>query len=523
MEVARQAESERRRLDALLEAAPVGIVVTDASGSVIRVNAENRRLWGNHPMSTTVDDYTGWKGWWADRSERHGLPLQPHEWSMTRALSGEDAPRQIIEIESFDPPHTRRIVLNSGAPIRDGSGQIVGGVVAQMDITDRIGAEEALREADRKKDEFLAMLAHELRNPLAPITSAAEILSMGRFDEARVRQTSAIISRQAKHMTGLLEELLDVSRVTQGKINLDKMVLDVKDVIADAIEQVRPLVEKHKHRLTVQLAPVPTFTFGDHKRLVQVMTNLLSNAAKYTPDGGRIEVRLEAEADKLMIAVNDNGLGMDADLLEGAFDLFAQGQRNLDRSQGGLGIGLALVRSLLHLHDGTIAAYSHGPGTGSTFTVRLPHAVAEIDLTQGQQLRKKESYGALRIVVVDDNEDAALAMAMLLETFSHVVTVMHSPGEALEKLPSIKPDICLLDIGLPEMDGFALARRLRQIPETAGAVLVAVTGYGQERDRQAAAVSGFDEFLVKPVDQEMLNDILSRTANLSQRLPTNIP
>lgn len=257
LEVARQAESERRRLDALLEATPVGIVVAAASGHLLQVNAEHRRLWGDHPMSTTVDEYKEWKAWWADGSEKHGQPLQPHEWAMARALSGEDAPRQTIEIEPFNAPYARRIILNSGAPIRDSNGKITGAVVAQMDITDRVRAEAALREAEQKKDEFLAMLAHELRNPLAPIAVAADILSMSRLDEERVRHTSAIIARQAKHMTGLIEDLLDVSRVTRGKISLEKTTLDVKDVISNAIEQVRPLIEKHSHRLSIQLSPAP--------------------------------------------------------------------------------------------------------------------------------------------------------------------------------------------------------------------------------------------------------------------------
>ena len=281
---------------------------------------------------------------------------------MTRALEGEDSPRQIIEIEPFGMAARRRIVLNSGAPIRSETGEIVGAVVAQMDITDRIRAEEALRRADQKKDEFLAMLAHELRNPLAPITSAAAILASRNIDESTVRRTSSIIARQARHMTGLIDDLLDVSRVTRGKVELEIAELDLKDVIADAIEQVRPLIEKHEHRLGVQLSPASSLVSGDRKRLVQVMTNLLSNAAKYTPHGGNIDVSLEAEGGTLVVAVRDSGIGMSEELIASAFELFSQGARGLDRSQGGLGIGLALVKSLLALHDGTVGAHSGGPG-----------------------------------------------------------------------------------------------------------------------------------------------------------------
>jgi PAS domain S-box-containing protein len=513
LDVARQAESERRRLDALLEAVPVGIIVADANGALVHFNAENQRLWGRHPMSSSLNEYADWKGWWADGSERHGQRLEPHEWSMARALAGEDSPRQIIEIEPFDASPKRRIVLNSGAPIRDETGRIVGAVVAQMDITDRIRAEEALREADQKKDEFLAMLAHELRNPLAPISSAAEILALARFDESRILQTSAIIARQVKHMTGLIDDLLDVSRVTRGKISLEKTKVDAKDVIADAIEQVRPLVEKHNHRMTVQLSPEPTLTFGDRKRLVQVFTNLLSNAAKYTPDGGRIEVCLETEADDLVISVIDNGIGMTADLLQSAFELFSQGKRGLDRSQGGLGIGLALVKSLVQFHDGTVTAYSDGPHTGSRMVVRLPHTRSRDLVSQALVTEQENSKPtALRIAVVDDNEDAAATLSMFFEACGHEVLVTHSALDALKEFPAFAPHVCMLDIGLPEIDGFELARRLRQAQWKVDSVFIAITGYGQERDRQEAIAAGFDELFAKPVDLKMLNAILTQIA-----------
>ena len=511
--VARQAEEERRRLDALLEAVPVGIIVADTGGALTHVNAENRKIWGSHPMSSGVDGYVEWKGWWADGSEKHGQRLREDEWAMARALAGEAAPRQIIEVESFDRPFRRRIVLNQGAPIRDAAGTIVGAVVGQMDITDRIKAEEALRQADQKKDEFLAMLAHELRNPLAPITSAAAILSGHAVDAAIVQRTSAIIARQAKHMTGLIDDLLDVSRVTRGRVDLDTVELDVKDVIADAIEQVRPLVEKHGHRLTVGLAPAPAIVLGDRKRLVQVMTNLLSNAAKYTPNGGNIGVLLETGDSDLLITVRDDGIGMTPELIADAFELFSQGKRSLDRSQGGLGIGLALVKSLLQLHGGTVTVRSDGLDTGSTFQVRLPrshsgHAPARRDA--GQDGAKETP--PLRIAIVDDNEDAAATLAMFLESSGHRVSVAHAARPALETLPGFAPDVCLLDIGLPGMNGFDLAHALRTLPATAGAVLIAVTGYAQEQDRQQALAAGFNDLFAKPVDLAALGSLLTRLA-----------
>ncbi|SFC23038.1 Signal transduction histidine kinase [Massilia yuzhufengensis] len=513
LDIARQAENERRRLDALLEAVPVGIIVADAKGAVIQVNAENRKIWGSHPLSENIDAYGEWKGWWADGSAQHGQPLAQHEWAMSRALAGEAAPRQIIEVQSFDAAHQRRIVLNSGAPIRNEAGSIIGAVVAQMDITDRIKAEEALRQADQRKDEFLAMLAHELRNPLAPITSAAAILAMRPGDEATVRRTGAIIARQARHMTGLIDDLLDVSRVTRGKVELDNVELDVGDVIAVAIEQVRPLVERHAHRLALRLPPAPSIVLGDRKRLVQVVTNLLSNAAKYTPDGGNIEVVLESHQDTVVIRVSDDGIGMTPELTACAFDLFSQGTRGLDRSQGGLGIGLALVKSLSSLHGGSVTVQSDGPGMGSVFQVTLPRLAATVaPVGDIPHAGSEQPAKPLRIAVVDDNEDAAAMLAMFLESFGHQVLVSPGAQHALERLPAFQPDVCLLDIGLPGMNGYDLARTLRAHPATAGAMLIAITGYAQEKDRQDALAAGFDDLFAKPVDLAFLDAALARIA-----------
>lgn len=248
------------------------------------------------------------------------------------------------------------------------------------------------------------------------------------------------------------------------------------------------------------------------------MTNLLNNAAKYTPEGGKIEVKLEAEAEELVISVIDNGIGMSEDLIKNAFDLFSQGQRSLDRSQGGLDIGLALVRSLLNLHDGSISAHSEGLGMGATFVVRLPHLTRQAALPMDPHMEQRAGSAApLRIAIVDDNEDAAVTLSIFLQAFGHEVFVMHAAPEALEKLPALAPDVCLLDIGLPELDGFALARRLRQIPATARASLFAVTGYGQEKDRQEAVTAGFDALFPKPVDLGMLNKALAQMSSHKSR------
>jgi len=387
--------------------------------------------------------------------------------------------------------------------------QVMSQIELRRALTDQEALNEALRRADQRKDEFLAMLAHELRNPLAPIVSAATMLSNFELQPSMVQRAADIIARQAGHMTSLIDDLLDVSRVTRGKVELEFVELDLKDVLADAVEQVRPLIEKHGHRLVQEAMPMPALVVGDRKRLVQVMTNLLSNAAKYTLEGGRIEVRLATRGALLDLTIRDDGIGMSPELIATAFDLFSQGTRGLDRSQGGLGIGLALVRSLLKLHGGEVTAASDGPGCGSTFRVTLPlssraGAVAPTAGTDAQQ----GNPAALRIGVVDDNEDAAVTLALLLETLGHTVSVAHSARAALEALPAFEPDVCLLDIGLPEMNGFELARALRARPGTDHAILIAVTGYAQEKDRAEARAAGFHDLFAKPVDLEVLGAAL---------------
>ncbi len=509
---ARQAQAERSRLDAVLEAVPVGIIVSNADGGMSISNAANRRLWGvHHPITKDLNHYMEWKGWWADGSSRHGKRIEPHEWTISRILRGEAAPPDIIEIESFDTPPSRYILLNSGAPIKDQDGKVIGAVVAQLDITEQIKYQEAMKQADRRKDEFLAMLAHELRNPLAPISAAADLLGLIQMDENKVKQASRIISRQVRHMTGLVDDLLDVSRVTRGLVSLQKIKLDAKRIIAATVEQVQPLIESRGHRLTMQMPATSAFVLGDEKRLVQVMTNLLNNAVKYTPEGGNITIAMEVEGECVNMTVADNGIGMTPELVERAFELFAQSERTSDRSQGGLGIGLALVRSLVELHEGSVAVFSKGLGKGSRFTVSLPHVndhggVADIEFDGA---RKSVATGRLKIMVVDDNIDGAKMLAMLMEALGHEVVVEHSSRKALERSAIEKAQVYLLDIGLPDMDGNELARRLRLQPESSRATLVAVTGYGQEQDRKHALEAGFDHHFSKPVDTEKLAALLS--------------
>lgn len=403
-----------------------------------------------------------------------------------------------------------RWMLARALPVRASGGEVIHWMGTCTDIDAQKCYEQALLEADRRKDEFLAMLAHELRNPLAPIAAASDLLSLGRLDECKIRQTSEIIGRQVRHMTGLIDDLLDVSRVTRGLVTLETLELDLKSIIADAVEQVRPLVENKRHRLTLDVAPEHAHVLGDHKRLVQIVVNLLNNSAKYTPTGGHIHLRLAVSDGQTIVSVRDNGIGIDRQLQARVFDLFSQGERKADRSQGGLGIGLALVKSLVELHGGLVRCFSDGPKTGSVFTVTLPRCLV---VGHTERRRSNRTAGSARIpihlLVVDDNEDAAKMLALLLESSGYKVTVEHSAIRALELARARVPDVCLLDIGLPEMNGNELARHLRISPETAKCILIAITGYGQASDREAAIQAGFNHHLIKPVDAEKLFHILS--------------
>jgi signal transduction histidine kinase/CheY-like chemotaxis protein len=379
----------------------------------------------------------------------------------------------------------------------------------------RVSAQEALRQADRRKDEFLAMLAHELRNPLAPISTAAELLKLSRVDDARVSRTSDVIIRQVAHMTSLIDDLLDVSRVTRGKIVLNRQQVDLQRVIADAVEQVRTLIEARRHSFAMEAPTGPVMVLGDAKRLVQVLANLLSNAAKYTPEGGRVALRLETAPDYALLRVADNGIGMSADLLPHIFELFSQAERTSDRSQGGMGLGLPLVKNLVELHGGNVSANSRGQDCGSEFLVRLPR-IAPLDQAAGaggNEAAPSAAPGHLVLMVVDDNVDAAQMLAMYLENAGNHVTVLHDPQDALACAECTRFDAFLLDIGLPGMDGNALARRLRTMPQAQAALLIAITGYGQRFDRMQSMQAGFDHYLVKPADPATVIALLDERKN----------
>lgn len=360
---------------------------------------------------------------------------------------------------------------------------------------------EKLREADRQKDEFLAMLAHELRNPIAPINGAAHLLRMSCPDNEEVEEATDIIIRQSSHLSALVDDLLDVSRITRRLNALEKREVNMKRVVAEAVEQARPLIDASGHSFTMQLPEQAVTVIGDHKRLVQVVSNLLNNAAKYTPDGGAITLQMTKQQGTVELAVFDTGVGISADFLPHVFTLFTQAERSPDRMQGGLGIGLAMVKNLVELHEGSVEAMSGGNFAGSTFTVRLPCVAGAEPAPPSYPVKSvKASIRSLRILVVDDNADVAKMLAKFLVAAGHDAIAVNDAKEALAIAERKTFDAYFLDIGLPQIDGNALTQNLRQMPSAKDALIVAITGYGQKFNRQKSLDSGFNHYFVKPVN-----------------------
>jgi signal transduction histidine kinase/ActR/RegA family two-component response regulator len=376
-------------------------------------------------------------------------------------------------------------------------------------------SEEALLEADRRKTEFLALLGHELRNPLSPISTASELLSRTLSGDASAQTPVEMIKRQTAHLTRLVDDLLDVGRITQGRIELKRSSVDLASVISQAIETVEPLFRQKQHRVSIVSSYEPLYVNGDCARLVQCVVNILTNAAKYTDEGGEIRVATRAEGSTAVMEIADSGVGIAPAFLPRLFDLFVQGDRTLDRAQGGLGIGLSVVKRLIEMHEGEVRAQSAGLGQGSTFTIQLPR------IPRPEPVVRIESVQAppRRVLIVDDNEDAANSLAMLLSHAGHDVQVAYSGREALALVESFQPEVALLDIGLPEMDGYELATRLQAIPRLNATRLIALTGYGQSEDRQRSRAVGFSDHLVKPVDLPALERALAGIA-LNGRDPT---
>ena len=504
----KRAQQERERLFALLETVarqmPAAVLIADVeSGSVVFSNQQVARITG-HEYGPGDALEAGPDLGMFEIFRPNGARMEAEEWPVTRALRGGETVRD-EEIVLVRKDGKRIAVEANAGPVRDRDGGIVAGVLVFQDVTERKQAEVALREADRRKDEFLAMLAHELRNPLAPILHAVNALRALEPGSTQAEWCQEVIERQVLHLSRLVDDLLDISRITQGKVKLQKEPVEMRSVVNRAVETVRPFVESRRHELVLDLPSEPMVLEGDLIRLAQVVANLLHNAAKYTQNGGRIELGAERQDGHLVLRVRDNGIGIPDEMLGRIFDLFTQVDRSLSRSEGGLGVGLTLVRSLVAMHDGSVAARSDGPGQGTEFEIRLP-ALAHVEMTLEISPERPAPPASRKVLVVDDNADAAESLAMILSLRGHEARTALDGPEALAVAREFRPEVVMLDIGLPGMDGYEVARRLRA--DHGGILLVALTGYGQDEDRRRSKEAGFDHHLVKPVDFAVLQEVM---------------
>jgi CheY-like chemotaxis protein/nitrogen-specific signal transduction histidine kinase len=397
-------------------------------------------------------------------------------------------------------------------PVRDNTGKIIHWFGTCTDIHDQKMAEDALREAARRKDDFLAMLAHELRNPLAPIKNAVQMLALLAPDDPRLVRAREIIDRQTNHLTRMVDDLLDVSRVTRGKIDLKREPVRLQSVVDRAVEMAQPLIRERGHTFSSTPVDDELHVEGDFDRLVQVLSNLLVNAAKFTPPGGQIHLSTENAGIEARITVRDNGIGLTPAQCDRIFDIFAQEDQSLARSQGGLGIGLTLVKRLVEMHGGHISAHSPGVGQGSEFVIDLP-TIASRAATALPVNEAVNPLSSLRILVVEDNPDSAASLMALFEVCGHVVRVAPDAFAALEIVETFSPSIAFIDIGLPGLDGYELGERLREHPHCRDTVLVALTGYGRPEDKQRSWQTGFHHHLTKPVQFATINSLLAEASS----------
>jgi signal transduction histidine kinase len=401
-------------------------------------------------------------------------------------------------------------------------------IALQTEVAERGRVEQALKEADRHKDEFLAMLAHELRNPLAPIRNAVHLIKMRSLEDPQLCLARDVIERQLKQLTRLVDDLLDVSRITRGKINLTRERLELADLMSRAVETVMPAIEARGHALSVELPERSLGLYGDPVRLVQALGNVLGNAAKYTGSGGRISLSARRRNRDAEITVRDNGMGIAPEVLPRIFDLFTQMDERMERSPSGLGIGLALVRRLVEMHGGTVGASSAGPGQGSEFIIRLPVSVERADgvdaAASGAVAHEARGLGARRrILVADDNQDALETLATLLALDGHEVYRARDGAEAFEVAQRERPEVALLDIGMPRANGYEVATRIRGEPWGRTITLVALTGWGQDADRRRSEAAGFDLHLTKPVDPKVVSDLLAGSVSHNAHNPVGAP
>ncbi|GAB6196769.1 hybrid sensor histidine kinase/response regulator [Lysobacter xanthus] len=503
---AEQAElRSRARFEAVFRTAPVGIALVSASGEPRESNAEMHRILG---IESGADADTALRSRLADvLVQCRGVGTARHASTMVTDVRANRVVYLDCRVTDLDDD-TRLLV------VVDATTKHLLEVERERLLQSERSARHSAEEASRAKDSFLALLSHELRNPLAPISSAAKLLQMAPGDSSVVERASGVIVRQVRHMKELVDDLMDVSRVTRGLVELERTPVELRPVLDAAVEQVRPLIESRAHAFTLVAPTAPVVVDGDRTRLVQVVANLLNNAAKYTPTGGSIRLELSFDANEAIVRVRDDGLGIAPELLPHIFELFTQAERTPDRAQGGLGVGLALVRSVVQLHGGRVQAASAGEGHGSTFTVALPTTSA-VAVAPPERMLAGRSFDAHAVLLVDDNTDAASTLAEVLRLAGHAVRVANDAQVALDLVRSgdARFDVFVLDIGLPGMTGYELAGRLHDDPRTHGAVFIALTGYGQQADQDQSREAGFDRHLVKPVRElDLLDAIASLTA-----------
>jgi PAS domain S-box-containing protein len=489
---ARKAKEALRHLAAIVEFSDDAIIGQDLDGVITSWNRGAERLYG----------YTA--------AEAIGQSL-----SILAPPEKPDELPAILEClrrgETIDHYETERVrkdcsridVSLTISPIRDAEGQVVGASKIARDVTAR-------KEADRRKNEFLALLAHELRNPLAALRNGLQVSRLGGNDPATAGQARAMMERQLQHLVRLVDDLLDVSRISRGKLHLRKERIELAAVAGHALEMCDALVKQHHHELTVTLPDEPVYVDADRTRLAQALGNLLNNAVKYSDPGSRIRLIVERKGDEAVIRVKDNGVGIPAAMLPRVFDLFTQVDRSLEKSQGGLGVGLTIVKRLVEMHGGTVEAHSEGHGRGSEFVIRLPIVKAVVPgRSQGDGERQSPPTARHRILVVDDNADAAISLALMLQLMGNEVRTAHDGLEGVDAAAAYRPDVILLDIGMPRLNGYDACRRLRETPWGKNAVIVALTGWGQDEDKRRSDEAGFDGHLVKPVEPADLEKLLA--------------
>lgn len=510
-EAERQAVQDRVFLSAVLEAVEDAIVACDPEGRFTLVNRAARQFFGLPA--------TGLPAGCSPELQvcRHpdGRPMERHELPLQRALNGEHVDHMDVLVELPGAPP--RTVTASGQALRDDAGRMLGAVVSLHDISASREAallresREQLAEADRRKTEFLATLAHELRNPLAPISNGLHLLRLARDDGAR-EKAREMMERQLRHLVHLVDDLLDVARISSNKVELRRERLDLQAVLAGAVETSAPVISAAGHALEVHMPDHPLPVWGDPTRLAQIVSNLLNNAAKYTPRGGHIELSAREEDGQAVVRVKDSGMGIPADELPKVFEMFTQVGRHQHHAQGGLGIGLALVKRLVELHGGSVEAHSGGTGAGSTFTVRLPVADGQAHAQEGGAADGRTSHARapFRVLVVDDNVDAAESLAALLQIEGHQVQIAHDGDTAVRLAGEFRPRVIFLDIGMPGKDGYQVARELRGRGETRDAILVALTGWGAQEDRARSRSAGFDHHLTKPAGLASVEALLAQ-------------